>query len=116
MQKKYPTISWLEYINKLLPPTVQITKDEIIVNSVPSYIEGLEKLLTNTPKRVLANYLGWRAASASVSYLTEALRRRQLQYSTVLSGKTEREPRWKECIDITAGSLALSTGKWNIIN
>lgn len=45
----------------------------------------------------------WRAAGASVSYLTEELRKRQLEYGTVLSGKTEREARWKECIDITSG-------------
>lgn len=45
----------------------------------------------------------WRAAAASVSYLTEELRNRQLQYSTILSGRTERESRWKECVDIAAG-------------
>lgn len=37
--------------------------------------------------------------SASVSYLTETLRKRQLAYGTVISGKTERESRWKECVD-----------------
>ena len=44
----------------------------------------------------------WRAAGASVSYLSEDLRNRQLQYSTVLSGKESREARWKECIDIVS--------------
>lgn len=112
MQEKYPSIPWMEYINKLLPPSIQITSDEVIVNSVPSFIKGLEQLLATTPKRVLGNYLGWRAASASVNYLTEELRKRQLEYGTVLSGKTERESRWKECIDITSGSLALSTGEF----
>lgn len=45
----------------------------------------------------------WRAAAASVSYLTEELRQRQLQYSTIVTGKTERASRWKECIDVTSG-------------
>lgn len=48
-----------------------------------------------------ANYLLWRAAAASVSYLTESLRKRQLDYATVISGRTEREPRWKECVGIS---------------
>lgn len=52
--------------------------------------------------RVLANYVMWRAAGASVSYLTEDLRNRQLQYATALSGKETRESRWKECIDIVS--------------
>lgn len=52
--------------------------------------------------RVLANYVIWRAVGASVSYLTEDLRSRQLKYSTALSGKETREARWKECIDIVS--------------
>lgn len=62
----------------------------------------LKILLEKTPKRVQANYVMWRVAGASVSYLTEALRRRQLAYVTALSGKTERESRWKECADTTS--------------
>lgn len=50
----------------------------------------------------------WRAAAASVSYLTENLRKRQLEYATVISGRTEREPRWKECVGISAGRLVIA--------
>lgn len=45
-----------------------------------------------------------------MSYLTEELRKRQLEYSTELSGRTEREPRWKECVDIASGSFSLAIG------
>lgn len=99
----YPSIPWMDYINKLLPKDTQISQTEIVINSVPSYITELEKLLASTPKRTLANYVMWRAAGASVSYLTEELRNRQLTYGSILNGKTEREARWKECIDITSG-------------
>lgn len=61
-----------------------------------------QELLRVTPKRVQANYVMWRVAGASISYLTEDLRRRQLSYVTALSGKTERESRWKECSDTTS--------------
>lgn len=53
--------------------------------------------------RVQANYVMWRAAGSSVSYLTDQLRKRQLDYNTIVTGRTEREARWKECIDISAG-------------
>lgn len=53
--------------------------------------------------RTQANYVIWRAAASSVSYLTEDLRKRQLDYTTVVTGRTERESRWKECIEISAG-------------
>jgi len=53
--------------------------------------------------RVQGNYVLWRAAGAMVTYLTEDVRKRQLKYYTTLSGKTEREARWKECIDMVTG-------------
>ncbi|XP_076162839.1 M13 family metallopeptidase neprilysin 2 isoform X1 [Ptiloglossa arizonensis] len=110
LSKTYPSIPWKEYFNTLLAPSVQVDDDEVVIVSVPSYIATLEKLLATTPKRVLANYVMWRAAASSVSYLTEDIRKRQLQYSTALNGKTEREPRWKECIDTVSGSLTISVG------
>nr|KAF7394145.1 hypothetical protein H0235_016740 [Vespula pensylvanica] len=91
-------------------PTVQVEENEVVIVSVPSYIKSLEQLLSRTPKRVQANYVMWRAAAASVSYLTENIRKRQLQYSTALSGKAEREARWKECVDMVSGSLSISVG------
>ncbi|XP_076662918.1 M13 family metallopeptidase neprilysin 2 isoform X4 [Andrena cerasifolii] len=110
LSKTYPSIPWKEYFNTILAPKVQVEEDEVVIISVPSFISSLEKLLATTPKRVQANYVMWRAAASSVSYLTEEIRKRQLQYSTALSGKTEREPRWKECIDTVSGSLAISVG------
>lgn len=53
--------------------------------------------------RVQANYVMWRAAASSVPYLNDDLRKRQLEYTTIVTGRTERESRWKECIDISAG-------------
>lgn len=110
MQKKFPSIPWREYINTLLAPDNYVTEDEMIVVSVPSFITDLEALISRTPKRVQANYALWRAASTSISYLTEELRKRQLEYTTIVTGRTEREARWKECIDIAAGSLNIASG------
>ncbi|XP_033323591.2 M13 family metallopeptidase neprilysin 2 isoform X2 [Megalopta genalis] len=110
LSKSYRSIPWKEYFNTLLAPNLQVDDDEVVIVSVLSYISSLEELLASTPKRVQANYVMWRAAASSVSYLTEEIRKRQLQYSTALSGRTEREPRWKECIDTVSGSLGISVG------
>ncbi|KAK9722859.1 Peptidase family M13 [Popillia japonica] len=110
LQATYQSIPWLEYINTLLAPDTKVTDDEIIVLSVPKYLADFQLLMSKTPKRVQANYLLWRAVASSVSYLTEELRNRQLQYHTIATGKTERVSRWKECIDIVAGSLSNAAG------
>lgn len=86
LTQKFPSIPWLEYFNTILAPTTTVTEDEPVIVNVPTFISGLEKLLEQTPKRVQANYVMWRAASSSVSYLNEEIRKRQLVYSTVVSG------------------------------
>lgn len=103
VQTKYPYIPWVNYINALLPEGLKVDENEVIVVSVPSYFDALGKLLEKTPKKTIANYVMWRITAFSSFFLTEELRKRQLQYSTALSGKQEQEPRWKECIDITSG-------------
>lgn len=110
VQEKYPYIPWVEYINALLPHGLDINENEVIIVSVPEFFEKLGKLLEQTPKRTVANYLMWRVTAFSSFFLTEDLRKRQLVYSTAVSGKQEQEPRWKECIDITSGSLSIAVG------
>ncbi|XP_011312064.1 membrane metallo-endopeptidase-like 1 isoform X2 [Fopius arisanus] len=110
LSKTYPSIPWKEYFNRLLPPSLQVDDNEIAIVNVPSFISSLEKLMRETPKRIQANYVMWRATAASVSYANDEIRKRQLQYSTALSGRTERESRWKECVDLVGGSLSISVG------
>lgn len=47
----------------------------------------------------------WRVTADSISYMTESLRNRQLQFKSAISGQEDKEPRWKECIDLTSSSL-----------
>lgn len=110
VNEKYPYIPWVEYINALLPKGLNVDENEVIIVSVPSFFDALGPLLENTPKRTIANYMMWRITVFSSFFLTEELRKRQLVYSTAVSGKQEQEPRWKECIDITSGSLSISVG------
>ncbi|XP_030375885.1 neprilysin-2 isoform X2 [Scaptodrosophila lebanonensis] len=110
LQQSYPYVQWVDYINALLPEGLQITEDEPINLSVPSFFDDLGKLLAKTPSRVIANYMMWRIHAFSVGFLTDEFRKRQLQYATALSGRQEQEARWKECVDIVTGSLAISVG------
>lgn len=110
LSEKYSSIPWLEYFNTLLAPTNTVDENETVIVVVPSYISNLETILANTSRRIQANYVMWRAVAASVSYLSEELRAKQLAYTTVTTGKTERESRWKECIDIVSGSVGIAVG------
>lgn len=110
VQQKYPYNNWLQYFNDILPDVSQVTEDEVIIVSVVKFFDQLGDLLKNTEKRTIANYVMWRITGFSSYFLTEQLRKRQLQYSTAISGKQEQEPRWKECIDLATGSLSTGSG------
>ncbi|XP_014207873.1 neprilysin-2-like [Copidosoma floridanum] len=110
LSKKFPSIPWMEYFNTILAPTTSVTEDEVVVVNVPTFITELEKLLMKTPKRVLANYLMWRVAGSSVSYLNDEMRKRQFEFFKTYEGKTEHEPRWKVCVHSVSTRFSTSVG------
>lgn len=99
MQKKYPYIEWVEYINSLLPEPLSVNENETIAVKMPSYLENLGKLLNDTPKRVIANYIMWRITQYSSSFLTEELRRLKFEFRKVDNGRKKQQELWKTCID-----------------
>lgn len=63
LTQEYPIVSWLEYINEILPDDVTIKDDEfIMVNG--DYLKKFETLIGKTSKRIQANYLMWRLANS----------------------------------------------------
>ncbi|KAJ8668211.1 hypothetical protein QAD02_009874 [Eretmocerus hayati] len=96
---KYPSIPWLEYLNIMVAPVLNINGKEPIWVIVPSYISELEKLLNETSKRILANYVMWRVAKKSVNFLSREIREKQLTFQTITTGRVKNQPRWKECTE-----------------
>lgn len=110
MQVKYPFTDWVEYINQLLPDKVRVDENEVVIVNSPKYFDQLGQLLTKTSNRTLSNYLIWRTVDYAGYYLNMAVRKRQLAFSTVTTGKKEYPPRWKECISMTNNKLSISLG------
>ncbi|XP_014207874.1 neprilysin-2-like [Copidosoma floridanum] len=110
LSKRFPSIPWMEYFNTILAPITSVTEDEVVVVKAPSFITELEKLLVQTPKRVLANYLMWRVADSSVSYLNDEIRKQQFEFFKIVEGKTERESRWKKCTNSVSSRFSTIVG------
>jgi len=105
-----PSTPWLDYINRLLDGVAVIDSNEVIIVDVPSYIKNFSELIAKTPKRIQANYMMWRAAAASMGYLTEDADKIALKFSKKLTGKTQDPPRWRKCVSAASGSLANAVG------
>merc|ERR1712158_68687 len=110
--KEYaPMVPWLEYINKILTPEILVVKDtERVILDEPGYMRNLTEILKRTPKRTIANYMFFRAASSSLGFFTEAARKVQEDYSQELTGTTSKTPRWKQCVGTASGIFSSVVG------
>ncbi|XP_031344620.1 neprilysin-2-like isoform X2 [Photinus pyralis] len=108
LQHKFPGIPWLKYFNHAFNlPDTRIN----MVYVCPAYILEVEKLLKITSKRTQVNYFMWKIVSTMVvPHLTKHLRERELNYTSLLSGRVRRQPRWKQCVDVVAQGMPLATG------
>lgn len=105
----HPRIPQLQYFNDLFPAASRVTKDEVIIVFDEPFFEQLGDLLQVTPKRTIANFIMWRVAAASTDYLTNQLRKRQLEYYSVLNGQQTEKPRWKECLVFVTQYFSIAT-------
>lgn len=100
LQELYNYIPWVEYIDAMLPDHLNVTDDEIVVNTVPTFFAALQALLQSTPQRTIANYVIWQTVEFGLSYSTKELRDINQEYNRIENGQQEKEPRWQECIDV----------------
>ena len=99
LTKNYPSIAWKEWLTALFPSTTVFTDNEPIILSDASYITDLQNLMATTPKKVVANYIFWRAVYESAWYLDERMHRMIIK---VL-------PIWEQCVDTVSDNFGLST-------
>lgn len=98
----------------------EIQKKKVVLRLVTLFwmllvdrINDVEKNVVNLtiPKsifRTIANYLAWRMTEDSISFMTTALRDRQLKYLSAINGQEKKESRWSECIKIVQSNLEVA--------
>lgn len=117
---RHPGVPWREYINRLMCPAAAdgggggggacVTDGQRVMVNAPGYLSGLESALRSTDRRVLANYMVWRAVASCVAFADRTLRDRQQTLHEELFGRPAREPRWAECADVVSSGLYLAVG------
>ncbi|CAL8117858.1 unnamed protein product [Orchesella dallaii] len=110
MSIQYPSIPWLEFFQRIMPASLGITEKEIIMVSVPRYLDCFFELVAKTDPRTITNYGVWRVVSASVSYLHKSARSLQLEFMSTITGQKQMQPRWKECTTIVQTNLGNAAG------
>lgn len=101
LQRRYPYVQWVEYLNALLPHPLSVNLSEEVIVWVPTYFDALGRLLNATPKRITANFLMWKMIEYSTSFLTNELAKRRFAFERMIYGKQKQEARWMTCTDTT---------------
>lgn len=110
---------------------IQVPADERVILITPGYLKNLTEILATEPKRNVANYMMWRAARASVSFLSKAAREISEEYTQRVTGQKTTSPRqdfsyfvlendgslklkflrWKKCVESASSSFSAAVGK-----
>ena len=56
------TVDWVEFVNRIyteINSTVRVSNEEMAYVVVPKFYAVMPQILSQTPNRVIANYLGW---------------------------------------------------------
>ncbi len=100
-------INWLA----LLAESGIADEKDIIINQ-PSYIEGLNKVFTETSMEDWKTFLRWNLLNSYAIYLDSRLDEQNFEfYNRILQGQEEQRPRWKRGVDVVNGSLGEVIGK-----
>ncbi|KAF2880213.1 hypothetical protein ILUMI_25963 [Ignelater luminosus] len=70
LQGKVPAVDWLEYINHIAGPVVQLSKDDKVSFSL-DYLQPVMELIARTPKRDLANLMMWEVMKTVLSHFKD---------------------------------------------
>ncbi|CAD6233806.1 GSCOCG00007301001-RA-CDS, partial [Cotesia congregata] len=71
LKSKWPGIQWMDLFKQLFPDFVIDLATPVQVKN-PNYVTKLEQELSQTPKRVQANYAVWKVVQVSIHYIKSA--------------------------------------------
>ncbi|MEO8703330.1 MAG: M13 family metallopeptidase [Kofleriaceae bacterium] len=104
--KAMPSFDWTTYWN-----LANLAKLDGVDVAVPTFFEGLEKLLATTKPEIWRAYLTFHVGSHATPFLTKKLRDSQFKFEQSITGQPEQQARWKICVAATDGALADLVGQ-----
>lgn len=113
MAKKYPFIDWLGYINSKMFAGLKFNESDTVIVQQPSYYDQLERVLNQTDRATIANYILWRDLSDYVPYLNSDLRAMEFEFLKTVTGKASKQARWSDCVKGASGMMNVAVSEVN---
>uniref|UniRef100_A0A914I7Z3 Uncharacterized protein n=2 Tax=Globodera TaxID=31242 RepID=A0A914I7Z3_GLORO len=108
----FPDLNWTAYFGWLVPDVMRdyVASDPEVVLAEPAFFVRLTHLLRKTDKRIIANYVLWRYASAWSFQMDERYDDIQQDFLKAFLGKQSKSPRWKDCSSSVSQRMSYASG------
>lgn len=107
LAKLSPNFDWSKYLEAAM-----VKSAESVIVTAPSFFEGLDKILKETPMETWRLYLKYKLLDAAAPFLSQPFVDAHFDFhSKALAGIPEQKPRWKRGIQLVEGSLGEVVGR-----
>jgi putative endopeptidase len=106
LDKLTPGINWKQVLTQL-----NVTGEDSIIVSNPSFLKSIDSLLKATPLEDLKLYLQWNVLKGAAPNLSNAFVEANFTFNQVLSGQKVQTPRWQRISQLTDGAVGELLGQ-----
>eukprot|EP00808_Paulinella_micropora_P025877 g3683.t1 len=108
-----PFLDWEAYFTSVWSGAELATLNDgtSLVLESPSYLNNMSRIVTNTSKQTVVEYLQARVLTSWASRLSRPFRDANFEFRKALYGVQQERPRWKTCLDLTDGALGFALGR-----
>ncbi|XP_050304962.1 neprilysin-1-like [Anthonomus grandis grandis] len=108
LQQIVPQVNWLEYFWSFLD--TKINENEPVVAYGLSYFIEMGKILAETDRRIIHNYVLWRLVMSLSSHMIDDYQRERVEFRKILQGVLSERHRWSQCVEWTNKKLGMAVG------
>ncbi|CAB3370699.1 Hypothetical predicted protein [Cloeon dipterum] len=108
LQAEVPQINWLEYLNAFLH--TKVDADEPVVSYAMPYFKEMGRILQETDRRVVHNYVLWRLVMNIMPHMIDDYQQKRVDFRKILLGILAERNRWSQCVDWTNKKMGMAVG------
>ena len=110
LQSEVPQINWTLFLQTALGKDIELKEDEELVSYAMPYLVDMGKILKETDRRVLHNYVLWRLVMSIMTHMIDDYQKERVEFRKILLGIQTERVRWSQCVDWTNKKLGMAVG------
>lgn len=107
VKEMYPNIPW----DRFFIETMDIETPETVIVTEMNTVKQADNLLGSLSDREKKDYYLWNYVRRAAPFLSDAFGNANFEFSKVVSGVQEQQPRWKRALGVTEGYLGEAIGE-----